>query len=137
MNGYALAKQPDMAYMLCKDLAWLTELSQALGPSEATEASEIRSAAQFHQMQERGLQPNVYIYNALMKAQAGTGNIGEVNTAVLLHFAVLPGPICSVQPYDNQMGYTFNGTFDGQACRALSTRALHLGDAWARVMEWK
>ena len=81
------------------------------------------------------MQPNVYIYNALMKAQAGTGNIGEVNAAAPLHFAVLPGPICSVRPHGNQMGYMFNFTSDGQACMALSIRALHLGDARARVVE--
>ena len=84
-------------------------------------------------MQERGLQPNVYIYNALIKAQAGTGNIGEVNAAALLHFAVLPGPIRSMLLHSNQLGYTFDGTSDGQACLALSIDALRRDNARAGV----
>ena len=35
-------------------------------------------AVQFDQMHERGIRANVYIYNALIKAQASTGDIGQV-----------------------------------------------------------
>ena len=107
--------------------------SQVLGPAEATEASDAGSAVQFHQMQERDLKPNVYIYNALMKAQAVIGNIGEVITAAALHLAVLPGPICSMLPLSNQMEYTFEGLSDGQACLALGIHALHCEGAQAAL----
>lgn len=35
-------------------------------------------ALQFDQMREREVKPNVYIYNALIKAQASTGDLVEV-----------------------------------------------------------
>ena len=80
---------------------------------------------QFYQMQERGLKPNAYIYNALIKAQAYTGDIGEVKAAARLHLAALPGPICSMLPHSNQMGHTLNNISDDQPDLASSIHALH------------
>ncbi len=39
-------------------------------------------ASQFDQMHERGVKPNVYIYNAMIKAQASTGDLVEVKLLI-------------------------------------------------------
>ena len=40
-------------------------------------------ALQFDQMREREVKPNVYIYNALIKAQASTGDLAQVMLLIL------------------------------------------------------
>lgn len=44
------------------------------------QCQEDHLAVQFDQMHERGIRANVYIYNALIKAQASTGDIGQVTS---------------------------------------------------------